>query len=64
MVFPSVSVKGRVRTEVNIDVRKELWEDFYVPIRGFFSSDSTGGQDEERGANNDYGVTLGIGYSW
>jgi len=63
MVFPSVSVKGRVRTEMNIDVRKELWEDFYVPILGFFSSDNTGGQDDEQGANNDYGVTLGIGYS-
>ena len=64
MVFPSVSVKGRVRTEMNIDVRKELWEDFYVPIRGFFSSDNTGSQDDEQGANNDYGVTPGIGYSW
>jgi len=63
-VFPSLSVADRLRSEVNLDIRKELWKDFYVPVRGFFSSDSTGGTGEDPGATNDYGVTLGIGYSW
>lgn len=65
-VFPSLSVKGRVRTEVSIDIRRELWEDFYLPVRGFFSSDNTGGQadNQGQGSTNDYGLTLGIGYSW
>jgi len=64
VVFPSLTIKGRVRSEISIDIRKEIWEDFFVPVRGFFSSDSTGGTGEDPGASNDYGVTLGIGYSW
>jgi len=63
-IFPSLSISGRLRSEVNVDIRKELWEDFYVPVRGFFSSDTTGGDDADQGASNDYGVTLGLGYSW
>lgn len=63
-VFPSLSIQGRVRTEISADIRRELWKDFYVPLRGFFSSDSTGGTGEDPGASNDYGLTLGIGYSW
>jgi len=63
-IFPSLSVKGRLRSETEIDIRKEVWEDFYVSLRGFYSSDSTGGQEEDGGASTDYGSTIGLGYTW
>jgi len=64
IIFPSLSIKGRLRSEISIDIRKEIWADFYVPLRGFFSSDTTGGTDDDSGSTTDYGLTLGIGYSW
>ncbi|NKB87512.1 MAG: DUF481 domain-containing protein [Acidobacteria bacterium] len=61
--FPSLSVKGRFRSEIDVDIRKELWKDFFVSLRGFYSSDSTSGADEQS-ANSDYGATLGLGFTW
>ncbi len=68
-VFPSLSISGRIRTEANLDFRKEFIKDFHVSLRGFFSSDSTGASgdeqaDDDRGAKSDYGMSFGIGYSW
>jgi hypothetical protein len=67
-VFPSLSISGRIRSEANLDFRKEIINDFYISLRGFFSSDSTGtsGDDQatDQGAKSDYGTSFGIGYSW
>lgn len=68
-IYPSLSVSGRIRAEANLDFRKEIIEDFYISLRGFFSSDSTGtNSDDEasetQGAKSDYGMSFGVGYSW
>ena len=59
-VFPSLSVSKRVRLEADLDLRKELFSDFYLSVRFFDSFDSAA----EEGARNDLGFTTAIGLTW
>jgi len=61
-VFPSLTSWGRWRFEADARVKQELFKDFYLTLKGYESFDSdpaTAGA-----AKNDWGVTLGVGYSF
>jgi hypothetical protein len=64
IIFPSLSVKGRLRSELSADIKRELWHDFFFSLRGFYSSDSSAGGEEDQGAKTDYGASFGVGYKW
>jgi hypothetical protein len=62
LVFPSLTTWGRWRLEANASVKRELFNDFYVTLKGYDSYDS---QPATEGAvTNDWGVTAGLGYSF
>lgn len=61
-LYPSLSVSGRVRFEANLELRKELFKDFYFNLRFFDSFDNKA--EDSGGTNNDIGVTTSIGWSF
>jgi putative salt-induced outer membrane protein YdiY len=60
-VFPSLSQAGRVRTQADIRLQYELFNDFDAGIRW---SDTFDSRPPEGATKNDYIVTLTIGWSY
>jgi len=63
VLSPSITVKGRVRADASINVRKELVKDFYISLR-FFDNYDNSVQNTGTSSKNDYGVTTSIGWSF
>ena len=62
MVYPSLSTEGRVRVELNLDLRQELVEDLFVGLGLFNSYDSR--PPVEGAERNDFGLTASVGWSF
>jgi len=60
--FPSLSDWGRWRLEADARIKRELFKDFFVTLKGYDSFDSR--PATEGAQKNDWGVTLGLGYSF
>ena len=62
LVFPSLSSWGRWRLELDAQINREIIKDFFISLKGYDSFDS---DPATAGASrNDWGVTLGLGYSF
>jgi hypothetical protein len=61
-LFPSLSVKGRVRAEASVNLRKELFKDFYLNLQFFDSFDNQA--DASAATQNDLGATTSFGWSF
>jgi hypothetical protein len=60
-VYPSLSDWGRFRSILNFYVRREIVSDFFVELNYYSSRDN---RPPAGGAELDYGLTFGIGYSF
>jgi hypothetical protein len=60
--YPSLSDWWRFRLEVNLSARREIIRDFYVKVSPFESFNSD--PPEEGAAENDWGVTTSLGWSY
>jgi putative salt-induced outer membrane protein YdiY len=60
--FLGLSQWGRFRLESDISLRREVFTDFYVGLRGYESYDSQ--PATEGAAKNDWGLTLTLGYTF
>lgn len=60
-VYPSLTESGRVRTELEFALRRELITDFFVELSLYDSYDSDPPED---GSKNDYGIVTGLGYTF
>lgn len=58
-LLPSLSDFGRIRTELDLSFRRDLFGDFYVALSGYNSSDSRPPTDA---SGSDYGISFSIGY--
>jgi hypothetical protein len=62
VVFPSLTVSGRVRAQATVSLRYELVEDFFTELT---LSESFDNKPQSVGAEkNDYAITTSIGYSF
>lgn len=61
LVYPSLSESGRIRANVDIKYRQDLFGDFYLSV-GFY--DQFDSEPPEGASKNDYGTTLSIGWDW
>jgi hypothetical protein len=60
--YQSLTQAGRTRAEADIRLKREIFKDFNVSLRGYESYDS---KPATEGAElNDYGLTFGIGYTF
>jgi hypothetical protein len=60
-VLPSLTRSGHVRLELESDFRVELLSDFYWSVNLFESFDN---DPPPGGADNDFGVTTSVGWSF
>jgi len=60
-VFPSLTESGRVRTSLEVALRRELIEDLFVELSLYESYDR---KPPEEGAKNDYGIVTSLGYTF
>jgi hypothetical protein len=60
--FRNMSGSGRTRLEAEIGLRRELFKDFNLSIRGYESYDSQPASEDAE--LNDYGLTFGFGWSY
>jgi putative salt-induced outer membrane protein YdiY len=61
-VIPSLTVSGRVRAQLDVDVRFEIIKDFFIGLSGWDSYDNKPpNTDLEK---NDYGVSTTIGWTF
>jgi hypothetical protein len=60
--FPGLSDWGRVRGDVDLQLRREIIRDFTVGLRVYDSFDSR--PATEGAANNDWGATLSLGWTF
>jgi putative salt-induced outer membrane protein YdiY len=60
-VYPSLTENGRVRTNLEVSLRRELIEDLFVELSLYESYDS---EPPEDGEKNDYGFVTGLGYTF
>jgi hypothetical protein len=61
-VFPSLSLKGRVRFEAKLSARRELFRNFFFNLQFFDSFDNRAADSEA--TKNDLGVTTSLGWSF
>jgi hypothetical protein len=61
-LYPSLTEKGRYRSDISIDVRREIVTDFFFDLEVYdqYDNKSTSGE----GATSDYGIMTSLGYSW
>lgn len=59
-LFPSLNVGGRVRTDVDLSLQREVVRDFTVGVTLYDSYDSK--PPGEQGTKHDFGFTLSIGW--
>jgi hypothetical protein len=62
IVYPGLSEWGRVRTDLNVSLRRELIEDLFFDLSLYHSYDSEPPTDEA--AKDDYGIVTSLGYSF
>ena len=60
--YPSLSDWGRQRLQINSDVKRELWRDFYVSLSGYDTFDSA--PPNPSSASNDIGVVISISWTY
>lgn len=60
-VFPSLTESGRVRSQLDFALRRELITDLFVEISVYDSYDS---KPPEDGETNDYGIVTSLGYTF
>lgn len=60
--FGSLSDWGRWRFDLNARIKRELFKDFYASLKGYETFDSR--PPTEGASRNDWGVSLGIGYTF
>jgi hypothetical protein len=60
--YPSLTTSGRYRLEYQAKARIELFDDFYFGLTFYDNFDSK--PLDPTAANNDWGITTSIGYSW
>ena len=53
---------GRQRLQINTDVRREPWRDFYVSLSGYDSYDSE--PPNPSSAHNDVGIVISISWTY
>ncbi len=65
-LYPSITETGRVRGNFDVSLRWELFKDLYWKLSLFDDYDSRpdGRTGDPNPANNDYGVTTSVGWSW
>jgi hypothetical protein len=62
LAYPSLSVKGRFRSTLDVDVRKEVVKDLYLSVRGHLSTDNS--TEGEEAGQTDYSLTAAVGWSF
>jgi Protein of unknown function, DUF481 len=62
VVFPGLTEWGRVRTNLNVSLRRELIDDLYLDLSIYHSYDSE--PPSEDAATDDYGIVTSLGYSF
>jgi putative salt-induced outer membrane protein YdiY len=60
-VFPSLTESGRVRSQLDFALRRELITDLFVEISVYDSYDS---EPPEEGETNDWGIVTSLGYTF
>jgi hypothetical protein len=60
--YPSLTEQGRYRSDISIDIRREIVTDFFFDLEVYdqYDNKSTSGE----GATSDYGIMTSLGYSW
>lgn len=61
-LYPSLSIKERIRSDLNLKVRFEVFDDFYIGLTLYHNFDSK--PPEAAVSTSDWGVTTSIGYSF
>ncbi|HSN71048.1 MAG TPA: DUF481 domain-containing protein [Steroidobacteraceae bacterium] len=62
IVYPGLSQWGRVRSDLNVSLRRELIEDLFFDLSLYHSYDNEPPSDEA--AKDDYGIVTSLGYSF
>lgn len=60
-VFPSVTDAGRIRSNIDVALRRELVKDLFVELSFYDSYDS---RPPDEGETNDYGIVTSLGYTF
>jgi hypothetical protein len=60
--YPSITEKGRYRSDISVDVRREIVKDFFFDLEVYDQYDSKPSSGES--ATSDYGIMTSLGYSW
>ncbi len=61
-LYPSLTVKGRYRTDINLQFKYEFFKDFYFSMTFYHTFDSKPPEDASSGI--DWGVTTSIGWTF
>jgi hypothetical protein len=60
-IFPSVTDAGRIRSNIDVALRRELVKDLFVELSFYDSYDS---RPPDEGEKNDYGIVTSLGYTF
>jgi hypothetical protein len=60
--YPSITERGRYRSDISVDIRREIVVDFFFDLEVYDQYDSKSSSGE--GATSDYGIMTSLGYSW
>jgi hypothetical protein len=60
--YPSITEKGRYRSDISVDIRREIINDFFFDLEVYdqYDNKSTSGE----GATSDYGIITSLSYTW
>jgi len=61
-VYPSVTERGRYRSQLDTSLRQELVKDFFLDFTGIYSYDSD--PPNEDASSDDYSITAGLGWTF
>jgi hypothetical protein len=61
-VYPSVTERGRIRSQVDTSLRQELVKDFFLDFTGMYSYDSD--PPNQEASTDDYTITAGLGWTF
>ena len=62
ILYPSLTESKRVRSAVNLSLRREIVEDFYIDLSTYYDYDSQ--PPAASPAKDDYGIVTSLGYSF
>jgi hypothetical protein len=60
--YPSLTEQGRYRSDISVDIRREIVTDFFFDLEVYDQYDNKPTSGE--GATSDYGIMTSLGYSW